>query len=117
MRKTFSIVAMLFVLCCTALAQRHTDQLDRGLVAIPAASGNFVSWRRQANEYYNVTYNLYRGDTKIQSDLNVTNFMDTGGNSSSTYRVEAVVNGKKLMCDAVGLWKDYYYTLNKTHTG
>ena len=117
MRKTFSIVAMLFVFCCTAFAQRHTDQLDRGLVAMPAASGNFVSWRRQADEYNNVTYNLYRGNTKIKSDLNVTNFKDTGGNLSSTYKVEAVVNGEKRMCDAVGLWNDYCYPLNNTHNG
>ena len=115
MRKTFSIVAMLFAFCCTAFAQRHTDQLDRGLVAMPAASGNFVSWRRQADESNNVTYNLYRGNTKIKSDLNVTNFMDTGGNSGSTYKVEAVVNGEQRMCDAVGLWNDYNYS--KTHNG
>ena len=117
MRKTFSIVAMLFAFCCTAFAQRHTDQLDRGLVAMPAASGNFVSWRRQADEYNNVTYNLYRGNTQVATGLHVTNFKDTGGNSGSTYKVEAVVNGEKRMCDAVGLWNDYYYTFNKTHTG
>ena len=117
MRKTLSIVAMLFAFCCTAFAQRHTDQLDRGLVAMPAASGNFVSWRRQADESNNVTYNLYRGSTQVATGLHVTNFKDTGGNSGSTYKVEAVVNGEKRMCDAVGLWNDYYYTYNKTHTG
>ena len=119
MRKTFSIVAMLFVLCCTAFAQRHTDQLDRGLVAMPAASGNFVSWRRQADESNNVTYNLYRGSTKVAEGLNVTNYKDTGGNSGSTYYVEAVVNGVVQKSTAVGLWHDYEYTINKktTHNG
>ena len=51
-----------------AKAQRVTDKLDRGLVAIPAntnggsGSGNFVSWRIFAEEYYGVTYNLYAND-------------------------------------------------------
>ena len=107
MRKTLSIVAMLFAFCCTAFAQRHTDQLDRGLVAMPAASGNFVSWRRQADESNNVTYNLYRGSTQVATGLHVTNFKDTGGDSGSTYYVEAVVNGVVQKSTAVGLWHDY----------
>lgn len=87
------LVALLLMICGEARAQRHTDQLGRGLVAMPATSGNFVSWRRQANELYGVTYNLYRGSTKIASGLSVTNYNDTGGNSGSTYQVEVVVNG------------------------
>lgn len=114
------LVALLLMICSEAKAQRHTDQLDRGLVAMPAASGNFVSWRRQANELYGVTYNLYRGSTKIASGLSVTNYNDTGGDSGSTYQVEVVVNGvaqTQTKCDAVGLWSDYNYSLNKTHNG
>lgn len=114
------LTALLLMICGEAMAQRHTDQLGRGLVAMPAASGNFVSWRRQANELYGVTYNLYRGDTKIASGLSVTNFKDTGGSSGSTYQVEVVVNGvaqTQTKCDAVGLWNDYYYSVSKTHNG
>ncbi len=114
------LAALLLMICSEAKAQRHTDQLGRGLVAMQAASGNFVSWRRQANELYGVTYNLYRGSTKIASGLSVTNYNDTGGNSGSTYQVEVVVNGvaqAHTKCDAVGLWNDYYYNLNKTHNG
>ena len=113
-------MAMLLVLSCAAFAQRHTDQLDRGLVAMPAASGNFVSWRRQADEYYNVTYNLYRGSTKVAENLNVTNYNDKGGSSGSTYQVEAVVNGvaqTQTISSAVGLWRDFTYSLNNTHNG
>lgn len=114
------LVALLLMVCGEAKAQRHTDQLGRGLVAMPAASGNFVSWRRQANELYGVTYNLYRGSTKIASGLSVTNYNDTGGNSGSTYQVEVVVNGvaqAQTKCDAVGLWSDYYYSVSMTHNG
>ena len=41
-----------------AVAQRMTDALDRGLVAIQTDGGVFCSWRILAEEYYDVTYNL-----------------------------------------------------------
>jgi len=119
MKKNLLFAAMLFFMCCTAFAQRHTDQLDRGLVAMPASTGNFISWRRQADEYYNVTYNLYRGGTKIAEGLRVTNFNDKGGAAGSTYQVEAVVNGvAQAKCAAMGLWNDYpYKNAYQTHNG
>ena len=43
-----------------ANAQRKTDALDRGLVAVTQSSGVFLSWRVQADEYYDVKYNIYR---------------------------------------------------------
>ena len=86
-------------------AQRVTDKLDRGIVAVPSGSGNLVSWRMFGEEYYDTKYNLYRGSTKIASDLLVTNFLDAAGNSSSTYSVEAVVKGVvQPKSDAVKAW-------------
>lgn len=54
-------------------AQRKTDQLDRGLVAVKVSSGVYVSWRVQADEYYDVTYNLYRNGALIAQNLIVSN--------------------------------------------
>lgn len=83
---------MLF--CLSAGAQRFTDSLDRGLVAVKTASGVFCSWRIQAEEYYDVRYNLYRDGQKINSEpLSVSNFTDNSGSTSSQYTVKAVVNG------------------------
>ena len=85
---------MLALLSVTAVqAQRFTDKLDRGVVAVNTTGGVFVSWRIQAEEYYGVKYNLYRGDTKIAENLTVSNYKDAGGSASSTYSVAAVVNG------------------------
>ena len=39
-------------------AQRTTDVIDRGLVAVKTGSGIFCSWRVTAEEYYDVTYNI-----------------------------------------------------------
>ena len=76
------------------MAQRVMDRLDRGLVAVKTTGGVYCSWRIQADEYYDVKYNLYRDGTKVNSEpLSVSNFTDASGSQSSTYTVKAVVNG------------------------
>ena len=109
-------LALLLTVCTAVMAQRFTDNLDRGLVAIPtdaSSPSNLVSWRRLADEYYNTTYNLYRGSTKIESNLTVTTYYDANGNASSQYSVAAVVNGtEQTKCAAVTRWNAYVYKLN-----
>ena len=61
MRKKYILVGLLAMFLATgAQAQRVTDKLDRGLVAVKTSGGVFCSWRINAEEYYAVTYNLYR---------------------------------------------------------
>ena len=56
MRKVF-LTLVLMMTTALGFAQRFTDKIDRGLVAVPSAtSGNFVSWRVLGEEYYDVTY-------------------------------------------------------------
>ena len=81
-----------------SLAQRHSDKLARGLVAIPAryktVGGNFLSWRIFGEEYYDTKYNVYRDGTKLNDEpLSVSNFSDTNGTTSSTYTVAPVIGG------------------------
>ena len=93
-------------------AQRVTDQLDRGLVAVPVTGGNFVSWKVFAEEYYDVTYNLYCNGSKIASNLKTSNYTHTNGNSSSSYQVVPVVKGVErtdLMSQATKRWNNQYY--------
>lgn len=93
-----------------AQAQRVTDKIDRGIVAIPKGSGNLVSWRKFGSEYYDTKYNLYRDGALIKSDLEVSNFVDAGGSASSKYAVEAVVKGVKQQKSAeVKAWSDAYF--------
>ena len=102
---------ILFALLLTCLAgigyaQRVTDKLNRGLVAVPqgdktgqdsrygiSGTGIFVSWRILPTEYYDTKYNLYRGSTKIASNLTVSNYQDDAGTKTSVYKVVPVVNG------------------------
>ena len=76
-------------------AQRATDKLDRGLVAVKTSSGVFTSWRIFGEEYYGVTYNVYRdGERLNEKPLSVSNFVDAGGTLSSRYTVRAVVDAR-----------------------
>ena len=85
--------AVLLMVAATAMAQRTTDTLDRGIVAVPSGSGYLVSWRKFGEEYYDTKYNLYRGGTLIAENLTASNYLDTGGKSTSSYTVAAVIRG------------------------
>ena len=94
----------------SAYAQRKTDQLDRGVVAVVVQSGVYVSWRVQADEYYDVTYNLYRNGALIAQNLIVSNYVDVSGNASSSYSVAAVRKGVAgQQCAAVTPWQNQYF--------
>ena len=93
----------------SAMAQRVTDKLDRGLVAVPASSGNLVSWRIFAEEYYGVTYNLYANGSLLKSGLTASDFNHTGGNATTKYQVAAVVKGVEQEKSAeVTRWNNGY---------
>lgn len=117
MKKHFFILLLLALTALTSNAQRKTDPLDRGLVAVKVSNGVFVSWRQQAEEYYDVTYNLYRNGTKINSEpLTVTNFTDASGTTSSTYTVKAVVKGVEQEASAAkSVWANDYLEITPQH--
>ncbi len=108
--KRFVLFFLAILLCCSAIPQRMTDVLDRGLVALPSGSGNFVSWRIMGEEYYDVEYNLYRDGVKLNSvPLKVSNYNDTKGTSVSKYQVAAVVRGvEQEKCAEVTRWNNGY---------
>lgn len=94
MKKLFITTALAMSVCLGTHAQRFTDQLDRGLVAVKTTGGVYCSWRIQADEYYGVKYNLYRNGTKVNAEpLSVSNYTDPSGTTSSSYTVKAVVGG------------------------
>ena len=98
------LCASLFMWTCVpASAQRVTDNLDRGLVAVNMGGSTFLSWRILADEYFGVTYNVYRDGTKITEGLTVSNFTDSG--TGTNYTVSAVVDGvEKAQSMAIRPW-------------
>lgn len=117
MRKRFLSLLMLGMLATGAMAQRTTDNLDRGLVAVRASGGIFCSWRIMGDEYYDVKYNIYRDGTKLNSEpLDVSNYLDAGGTTSSRYTVEAVVRGVPQQRTAeVTPWSNNYLEVQMDH--
>ena len=106
-----SVVALMStMLVGTAWAQRPSDKLDRGLVAVKTSGGVFASWRIFGEEYYDVTYNLYRDGVKLNdTPLKVSNYVDGSGTLDSRYTVAAVVNGvEQEPSAAVAPWQRQY---------
>ena len=116
--KKFFVTAALFMLASAGTyAQRFTDKLDRGLVAVHTTKGVYCSWRIQADEYYDVKYNLYRDGTRVNSELlNVSNYTDASGSASSKYTVKAVVNGVEQQASkAATVFKSNYKEIKIKH--
>nr|WP_019709950.1 rhamnogalacturonan lyase [Streptomyces xinghaiensis] len=78
-----------------AAAARQMENLDRGLVSVYTGSGNLVSWRWLATDPDDVAFNVYRGDTKVNSSpvTDSTNFLHEGAPASADYTVRAVTGG------------------------
>lgn len=117
MKRHIITIVLALITVMTASAQRKTDLLDRGLVAVKVSNGVFVSWRQQADEYYDVTYNLYRNGTKVNATpLSVTNYTDANGTTSSTYTVKAVVKGIEQEASAAKtVWANDYLEITPQH--
>lgn len=95
MKKVLLSIVAFLCLSLSVSAQRVTDVLDRGIVAVPASGGYLVTWRMFGEEYYDTEYNLYRNGQKVNTEpLKVSNYLDKGGSASSQYQVEAIVRGK-----------------------
>ena len=117
MQKKVLLLVVMLLCGLYVQAQRYVDKLDRGVVAVKSGSSVFVSWRIFGEEYYDVCYNLYRDGTKLNaSPLSVSNFSDTGGSTSSTYQVAAVVRGVEMeKSKAVSVWSNDYLEITPKH--
>lgn len=117
--KSLRLLFAIFLFLCFsshAFAQRYTDNLGRGLVAIPTGSTsgsttNLITWRRLADEYYDVTYNLYKDGSLLASNLTTTCYADNSrAYTTTSYQVAAVVREvEQTKCTAITPWAQYVY--------
>ncbi|MFS0873288.1 rhamnogalacturonan lyase [Paenibacillus xylanilyticus] len=97
-----------------AAGTRQMEFLDRGVIAVKTGTGVFVSWRLLGTEGSNVSFNVYRDGTKVNTSpiTNSTNLQDTNGTSSSKYTVRAVVNGTEQAASAAAsVWGNNYLSV------
>ena len=118
--QVLSLATLLSFGSVSVFAQREqTPVLDRGVVAVKTSSGVFVSWRIPGEEYYDVTYNLYRNGSKINDKpLSVSNYQDNSGSSSDSYSVAAVVRGvEQAQSSSVSVLSNNFIEFTPTHDG
>ncbi|MFE1023891.1 rhamnogalacturonan lyase [Streptomyces sp. NPDC058818] len=78
-----------------AATARQVEALDRGVVSVHTGDGNLVSWRWLGTDPDNVSFNVYRAGTKVNSTpvTGSTTFFHSGAPSHADYTVRAVVGG------------------------
>ena len=95
--------------------QSQMEKLDRGLIVLPAKTGQFVSWRfLGTDDEERTTFDVLRNGTVLSSGKNlyVTSFNDTSGSTSSEYQVVTKVNGEPVdTTAAVKSWGQDYMTI------
>jgi hypothetical protein len=93
------------------------EDLDRGVVAVKVTGGVYVGWRMMGYEYdattpTNVSYNLYKGGTKLTNVTDSTNYLDAAGTATSSYSVSAVIGGVECgQSAAVTPWAQNYLSV------
>lgn len=120
MKHRIFLIAILIGFTLSGFAQRATDQLDRGLVAIKVSTGVYISWRVLPEEYYDVQYNVYRDGTKITSTpISESNYTDRNGTTASTYSIKAVVRGveENKVVPTAAVWASAYKEVALAHEG
>lgn len=101
MKKIYSTLLLFVATLLGAQAQNtpvsQMEKLDRGVVAVPVSNGStsrLISWRLLGTDPRSTRFDVLRNGTVIASDLKASNFLDKGGNASSTYQVRVKVDGE-----------------------
>ncbi|WUV71037.1 rhamnogalacturonan lyase [Streptomyces sp. NBC_01478] len=78
-----------------AATARQVEALDRGVVSVHTDSGNLVGWRWLGTDPDDVSFNVYRAGTKVNSApiTGSTNYFHAGAPAQADYTVRAIVGG------------------------
>ena len=89
-------LAVVFFVFSGAQAQRVMEKINRGLIAVKVAQGQYLSWRLLGTEPQDIGFNVYKGSTLLNSTpiTGATLYTDaTAG--TGTYTVKPVINGQE----------------------
>ncbi|MDY4139884.1 MAG: rhamnogalacturonan lyase [Eubacteriales bacterium] len=96
------------------------EKLNRGLVAVRAATGVFLSWRLMREEALSATrealqgadFRVYRNGEAIATVHDSCNYIDPEGCDTDEYAVAAILHGvEEAPCAPVRVWEKGYYDL------
>lgn len=95
-RPRISILTIIVMVSLSQIfAQRQMESLDRGLVAVSTGGSNvFLSWRLLGDDPASISFNIYRGSTKVNATpiTGATCLEDKNGSATAKYSIRAVIN-------------------------
>lgn len=111
MKKTILAATLLAAATSSWAQYSHTvnaDNLGRGVLAVKAEEGVFVSWRSMPGDDRALAFDIYRDGTKINESplTKMTNFTDKNGTVSSKYTIKAMLDGNEVeVAEAPSVWE------------
>ncbi|MDE6380753.1 MAG: T9SS type A sorting domain-containing protein [Muribaculaceae bacterium] len=118
MKKT-ALAALLLAASTASWAQySHTinaDNLGRGVLAVKADNGVFISWRSLPTDDTSLAFDIYRDGVKVNDAplTKMTNFTDTEGTVDSKYVIKAILNGEeKESANAPKVWESDFMKIH-----
>jgi rhamnogalacturonan endolyase len=102
LNKKAGFLLLLLFTFTAVFAQRHVEKLGRGLVAVRTSSSQvFVSWRMLGTDPDNISFNLYRGTSKLNTSpiTGATNYTDDTS-TDEEYTVRPVIDGQEQTASA-----------------
>lgn len=89
----------------TVQALQVSEKLNRAPVAVKTSQGILVSWRCLTSDAEGMSFNVFRNDEKVASDVTTkSNYLDAAGKPDDLYRVEAVVDGQVVETSSTKAW-------------
>lgn len=118
MKKTFLAAFMLAASTAGWAQYSHiinADNLGRGVLAVKADKGVFISWRSMPSDDAKLAFDIYRDGVKINDAplTKKTNFTDPDGTVDSKYTIKASIDGvEKESADAKSVWANDYMKIH-----
>lgn len=96
----------------------NADNLGRGVLAVKADEGVFISWRSMPDDDPDLAFDVYRDGVKVNETplSKKTNLTDPEGTVSSKYSIKAILNGNEIEAvNAPDVWEADYMKIHLNH--
>ena len=120
MKKINLLLVLLFVLSMQRISaqllstpESQMEVLDRGLVVIPTASGNYLSWRLLGTDSETMKFDIFYNNTKLKSVAphEATSYLHSNNKGAGEYKVVAYRDGVAVDSAVATKWAKEYLTL------
>jgi rhamnogalacturonan endolyase len=117
MKRIFLTIAIYFIFSNLTMSQEfQPENIGRGVVAVVLQDGGvYISWRLLATDPDSISFNVYRGVSKINQEpiASNTNFVDTEGTGVDVYSVVPVIGGvEQEASQEISPWDQNYLTIS-----